>query len=113
MNMTWKPVALSRRAINNIATYARIYWARGKKHTKTGLQQTLFSVIPARVGIQNGLYEARSVCNVQTWIPAFAGMTVAVYAHATATGTSGFFNLEAIVQTPDSLAHLIVQAGSL
>jgi len=65
------------------------------------------------VGIQNGLYEARSVCNVQTWIPAFAGMTVAAYARATAAGTSGFFDLEAIVQIPKPLAHLAGQAGGL
>jgi len=73
----------------------------------------LFCVIPANAGIQSCHDKVRRCRHAQTWIPDFAGMTVAAHAHAIAAGTSGFFNLEAIVQAPNPLAHLIVQAGGL
>jgi len=73
----------------------------------------LFCVIPANAGIQSCHDKVRRCRHAQTWIPAFAGMTVAAYARATAAGTSGFFDLEAIVQTSNPLTHLAGQAGGL
>jgi len=73
----------------------------------------LFCIIPANAGIQSCHDKVRRCRHVQTWIPAFAGMTVAAYARAPAAGTSGFFNLEAIVQSPNPHAHLAGQAGGL
>ena len=71
----------------------------------------LFCVIPANAGIQSCHDKVRRCSHAQTWIPAFAGMTAAAYARATAAETSGFFDLEAIVQAPNPITHLFGQGG--